>query len=202
MPAARRENLGPRAAEANRDALVRAAREVFADVGIRAPLSAVAKRAGVGQGSLYRHFPDRISLAVAVFEDNVAELESLAAEPTTTLDDLLALLTTQAIDSAAFVDMVSPATDDPRLQQIEGRVACALTGKLTQAQHEGEIRPTLAAEDLFLAIEMIASLLAKTPIHARATTAEAAWRLLRVALAPDHAIPAGEVPATSDGWTP
>ena len=53
-------------------------------------------------------------------------------------------------------------------------MACALTGKLTQAQHEGQIRPTLAPEDLFLAIEMIASLLAKTPIHARATTAEAA----------------------------
>ena len=33
--------------------------------------SAVAKRAGVGQGSLYRHFPDRTALAAAVFEENV-----------------------------------------------------------------------------------------------------------------------------------
>ena len=40
----------------------------------------VAKKAGVGQGSLYRHFPDRVSLALAVFEDNVAELEVMAAE--------------------------------------------------------------------------------------------------------------------------
>ena len=36
-----------------------AAREVYAEAGLNAPFSAVAKRAGVGQGSLYRHFPDR-----------------------------------------------------------------------------------------------------------------------------------------------
>lgn len=184
MPEPRRKNLGPAAAPANRRALVDAAREVFADVGIDVPLSAVAKRAGVGQGSLYRHFPDRVSLAVAVFEDNVTELEALAADPSTALDELLALLTTRAIDSAAFVDMVSPATNDPRLTQIATRVASALTCKLEDAQQQGLLRRSLSADDLFLAIEMIASTLAKTPAEERATTATAAWRLLRGGIAP------------------
>ena len=40
---------------------------MFAEGGVDAPLSAVAKLAGVGQGSLYRHFPDRGALALAVF---------------------------------------------------------------------------------------------------------------------------------------
>ena len=47
----------------NRDLLVAAAREVLAEQGLDAPMSAVAKRAGVGQGTLYRHLPDRLTLA-------------------------------------------------------------------------------------------------------------------------------------------
>ncbi|MFB9629003.1 TetR/AcrR family transcriptional regulator [Nonomuraea helvata] len=54
-------NRGPGAAVRNRAALIAAAREVFAAAGYDAPLSMVARVAGVGQGSLYRHFPDRVS---------------------------------------------------------------------------------------------------------------------------------------------
>ncbi len=70
-----RPNRGRAAGPENRRALIVAAREIYATEGPSAPFSAIAKRAGVGQGSLYRHFPDRISLAVAVFEDNIADLE-------------------------------------------------------------------------------------------------------------------------------
>ena len=59
-------NRGPIAGPSNRRALLAAAREVYRDVGFNAPFSAVARRAGVGQGSLYRHFPDRIALGVVV----------------------------------------------------------------------------------------------------------------------------------------
>src|SRR6185436_19562981 len=103
----RRANRGRAAAEGNRKALGAAALEVFAEGGIEAPLSAVAKRAGVGQGSLYRHFPDRVSLALAAFEENVAELEAAATDPGATLDSLLAVITQQTIDSIAFVDIVT-----------------------------------------------------------------------------------------------
>jgi ABC-type glycerol-3-phosphate transport system substrate-binding protein len=61
-----RPNRGPAAGPGNRAALIAAAREVYGEDGLNAPFSAVAKRAGVGQGSLYRHFADRTSLAVAV----------------------------------------------------------------------------------------------------------------------------------------
>ncbi|HEU0181064.1 MAG TPA: helix-turn-helix domain-containing protein, partial [Agromyces mariniharenae] len=72
--AERKPNRGPSAGPANRRALIAAARDVFATEGLQAPFSAVAKKAGVGQGSLYRHFPDRLSLAVAVFDENLDEL--------------------------------------------------------------------------------------------------------------------------------
>jgi AcrR family transcriptional regulator len=71
----RKANRGPAAGPENRRALIAAAREVYATEGLNAPFSAVAKRAGVGQGSLYRHFPDRKALAVAVFEENLVDIE-------------------------------------------------------------------------------------------------------------------------------
>ena len=73
------KNRGPAAAVENRAALIQAAREIFAEQGVDAPLSAIAKRAKVGQGSLYRHFPTRGAIAVAAFDANVNEIEALVA---------------------------------------------------------------------------------------------------------------------------
>jgi AcrR family transcriptional regulator len=140
MATARRANRGPSAAAENRRALVAAAVEVFGEQGIDAPLSAVAKRAGVGQGSLYRHFPDRMSLALAAFEDNVAELEELAARDGTVLDDLLTLVTEQTIASVAFVEMVTAAGDDGRLEAVTARVSAALDGAVKDSRRRGDLR--------------------------------------------------------------
>ena len=178
MAAARRENRGPNAAAGNRRALLAAAVEVFSEQGFSAPLSAVAKRAGVGQGSLYRHFPDRVSLALAVFADNVAELEALAERPDTTLDRMLARITDQTIASIAFVEIITPVTSDVRLGQVTQRMRMVVAKMLDRAVRAGTVRPTLRAEDVLLAIGMVAALLAKTPSTDRRTTADAAWELL------------------------
>ncbi|TMS00612.1 TetR/AcrR family transcriptional regulator [Nonomuraea basaltis] len=182
MPDVRRTNRGPSAAAENRAALIAAAREVFATAGYDAPLSTVTRVAGVGQGSLYRHFPDRISLALAVFEDGVAELEALAAQPGIVLDDVLALITEQAIGSTAFIDMVTVGPIDARMIEVRDRVAELLAGVLTKAQQAGEIRADATAEDLVLAVGMLAGVLGKTPAPDRPATAERVWRLLREGL--------------------
>ncbi|HEX6682021.1 MAG TPA: helix-turn-helix domain-containing protein [Candidatus Limnocylindrales bacterium] len=182
MTAVRRANRGPSAAQANRRALVAAALEVFAEGGIDAPLSAVAKKAGVGQGSLYRHFPDRVSLALAAFEENVAALEAKAAEPDCALDDLLAMITRQTIDSIVFVDIMTTGGTDPRLEAVVSRVRAALAGPLQAARSGGTVRKSLTIDDLMLAIGMVAALVAKTPPGERRETADSAWSLLRLAL--------------------
>ena len=181
---ARRQNRGPSAAAGNRAALVAAAREVFAAAGYEAPLSAVARRAGVGQGSLYRHFPDRVSLAVAAFAENVSLLEDLAARPDSTLDECLDLLTEQAIASAAFMDMLSGHAGDPRVAPIAERVTAILARKLPGAQDARRFGPEVSPEDLLMCIGMVSGLIAKTPDGIRRETAERAWALLRRALAP------------------
>lgn len=69
----------PRRADAqrNRELLLAAAREVFSQHGTDAPLDEVARRAGIGNATLYRHFPDRRELLIAVYAD---ELTALCAQ--------------------------------------------------------------------------------------------------------------------------
>ncbi|RZJ87836.1 MAG: TetR/AcrR family transcriptional regulator, partial [Brevundimonas sp.] len=61
-------------AAVRRSAILDAARAVFAENGIDAPLDLIAERAGVGRATLYRNFPGRTEIALAVLMDDVADL--------------------------------------------------------------------------------------------------------------------------------
>src|SRR6266508_3955540 len=69
----------------NRQALLSAAREIMSEQGLDAPLDEIARRAGVGNATLYRRFPTRIDLIVAVFAERMAEharaVEEALADP-------------------------------------------------------------------------------------------------------------------------
>ena len=65
-------------ARRNRDRLIAAARDLFAEAGADVSLDAVARRAGVGAGTLYRHFPTRDALVEAAYRSEVAELSAAA----------------------------------------------------------------------------------------------------------------------------
>jgi AcrR family transcriptional regulator len=67
-------------ARANHDKLVTAARALFTDKSTSAPLEEVAERAGVGIGTLYRHFPTRQALLEAVYVDEVEAMAQAAAD--------------------------------------------------------------------------------------------------------------------------
>ena len=65
-------------AQRNRDRIVEVAREVFRERGYDASLDLVAKRAGVGPGTLYRHFPNRESLLDAIMQSWVERVDEAA----------------------------------------------------------------------------------------------------------------------------
>jgi len=67
-----------RHARRNHELLVASAREVFAEQGVEAPLEEIARRAGVGIGTLYRHFTTREALVEAILEERIGELLALA----------------------------------------------------------------------------------------------------------------------------
>lgn len=78
-------------ARRNYDRLVDAARKVFADQGGGASIEAIAKQAGVGVGTLYRHFPKRIDIVEAVYRDEVDVLVGSAERGLTELEPWAAL---------------------------------------------------------------------------------------------------------------
>lgn len=173
-------NRGPAAAPGNRAALLASARRLFAERGYRVPLSAIARDAGVGQGSLYRHFPSRLDLALAIFEENFAELEALAASD---CEDACFLrlwrrLVEFTLESTAFVETTVEARR--QLAGYEGteRLARLLADPLARAQAAGLVRADWTLPELILTQRMVYGVILteRDPGAARA----AALRALRL----------------------
>ncbi|WP_040160829.1 TetR/AcrR family transcriptional regulator [Nigerium massiliense] len=157
-------NRGPAAASANREALIGAARRLFAERGYEVPLSAIAKAAGVGQGVLYRHFPSRIALALAVFSENIDDLARLAAlhPGPDALGILMAQLLGSVVESSAFVDAVVHAGEVPEFEGT-GTIAALLEGPLARAQESGLVRSDLEVADLILVVRMAYGVVVTNP---------------------------------------
>ena len=179
-----RQNRGPAAAAENRRALIAAAREVYAEGGLGAPFSAVAKRAGVGQGSLYRHFPDRTALAVAVFEDNVRDLEEYTSAPDRTIDDLFDRLVDQAVVSTAFIELITADLTDPRVAVLGARFQTLVDRVVTRDRASGRVGTHIETEDVTLAAGMLATELARADPAQRPVVARRARALFAAAFAP------------------
>jgi AcrR family transcriptional regulator len=183
-PASPRANRGPAAAAENRRALIAAAREVYAEGGLNVPFSAVAKRAGVGQGSLYRHFPDRTTLAVAVFEENVGDLEAYTSPPDRTIDDLLDRVVDQAVVSTALIDLITADLHDARVVPLGDRFAAVVSRLVGRERAAGRLGDHIEAEDVMMAIGMMATEIARADPPARPDVADRARALFRAAFAP------------------
>src|SRR6478609_58608 len=84
MPSMASVTTGPKAlradAQRNYDALLAAGKSVFARLGVDAPFEDIARDAGVGRGTLYRHFPTRDHLFVAILQERVDFLDAKARE--------------------------------------------------------------------------------------------------------------------------
>lgn len=184
MPPTAKANRGPSAGPENRRALIKAAREVFASEGLSAPLSAVARRAGVGQGSLYRHFPERMDLAVAVFDENLTALEEFVDAPDNTLRALLDLVIEQALVSTAFIDLIWANSHDDRVQHLGERLQAMVERELTREQAVGRIGAHVTSADVLLAVSMLAGLLARTDAEDRPAAGHRAVGLFGLAFAP------------------
>ena len=155
-------NNGPVRADARRSlaALLEAAKEVFADSGVDAPVRMIAEKAGVGVGTVYRHFPQRSDLIVAVLRNEVDACADAAARisarygPGESLDRWLK----RFIDFVATKRGLSAAlhSGDPAYETLPNylleRLAPALDGLLRGAATAGEIRSDVEPVDLLLAI--------------------------------------------------
>ena len=157
MPAHhRRINRGPAAAAENRRAVLAAARELFAERGYEVPMQAIAKRAGVGQGVLYRHFPKRLDLALAVFEENFVRLETAGAEVGPgSFSALWGVMVDSVVESAAFVEMAVEARREMPDFGGNERVVAVFGPHVEAARQAGEVRADLVVDDVLTAVRMV-----------------------------------------------
>jgi AcrR family transcriptional regulator len=146
-------------AQRNRVAVIAAAREVFAEQGLEAPLEEIARRAGVGIGTLYRRFPTRLDLADAILASSVESLV-VAAEAALAIADpweglVFYLEETGRLQASdrGFNDMMSMRL--PRATKAEAakiRLFELTEVIIARAQASGQLRADVTPEDLaFLA---------------------------------------------------
>ncbi len=174
-------NRGPAAGAENRAALIKAAREIFAEQGVDAPLNAIAKRAGVGQGSLYRHFPTRGAIAGAAFDDAVAEIEQLVADGGT-LAEVLQLVQQQAMNSAALIDVTLHNSGEARAADLQQRMEALIEKTLPEGRAAGTVPDFFSADDVMLCIRLVASALTESSLDEREPLVRRAWQLLGVTI--------------------
>lgn len=145
-------------AQRNRERLLAVAREVFAEKGVEAPLEEIARRAGVGIGTLYRHFPTRLDLVGAIYLDEVNALIQSAADLGDNGDPLEALRTwlERFVDYVATKRGLAGALEELRacgaFPQSQPRINAALGSLLEAGQKAGEIRPDVQAPDVVRAV--------------------------------------------------
>ena len=144
----------------NVDALVVAATAVFAESGVDAPVRSIAERAGVGVGTLYRHFPVRSDLISAVFRREMDACVSAAAEieaaypPGEALDRWI-MRYTQFVAAkrglAGALHSGDPAYE-PLAEYFSTRLAPTLERLLVAATESGEIVHDVDASELLGAV--------------------------------------------------
>jgi AcrR family transcriptional regulator len=178
-------------AQRNREAILCAARELFAE---RAdvPMCEIARLAGVGQATLYRNFPDRRNLAAALIVEQMEQTERLAAENAGDPQAFFVLIRNVVETMARFHALGQLAREDSclgsELDRRRRRLAELLQVPLADAQRAGLVRQDLALDDVFLMVSMLKGAidLADGPA-ARAVAATRALSLVLDGLAPSQA---------------
>jgi AcrR family transcriptional regulator len=136
----------------NRERVLAAAREAFARDGLGVPLDDIARAAGVGAGTVHRHFPTKKSLYVAVLSDRIEALVTLARSYSDGegLFQFLAAFSDHAASNRALAEALARGGTDiqAELGSRSAELRQATTDLLRAAQAAGTARPDITPDDL------------------------------------------------------
>ncbi|MFD6169647.1 TetR/AcrR family transcriptional regulator [Streptomyces coeruleorubidus] len=146
----------------NRERIVTAAREMFVEHGPEVPLDDIARRAGVGNATVYRNFPDRDALVrevvCSVLDRTVAAGELALAETGDAFEALERFVHTSADERiSALCPMVSSTFDEnhPDLEAARERVERILQEVMDRAKAAGQLRPDVGVGDVLVAVAQL-----------------------------------------------
>lgn len=178
MPGQTRTAPLRRDAQHNRDRIVRAARELFAERGIEVTLNEIAHYAGVGVGTVYRRFPDKELLVAEVFESRMAQVADLMRAAADDPDPWRGLtgfiygsLELQANDRALSDLVLGASTAVERLAELRAEMVPIAAGIIERARKAGELRADFDVSDL-----PVLQLMIRTALDLTRDTAPQAWR--------------------------
>ena len=152
-------------ARRNRDQIIAAAKAAFAEHGPDVPMEEIARRAGVGVGTLYRRFPDRETLIRAVAQENFGtvldDARAAAAEEPTAWDALVRLMgRSRDLRLSVRLAVLSPPAwatirDDPRTMQFREGIVAVIDDLVRRAQADGVLRTDIGAGDVAAIVSLL-----------------------------------------------
>ena len=160
----------------HREALLDAAELVFAERGTDVPLDEVRVAAGLGRGTLYRHFANRSEIVTALAERNLERLNKLASVCHGQPDALLKLLRAMIDMTVDIAPLLTVAEIDSDRLLARFRAICA--DALVGARTAGIVRADLRSEDLLMLAVMAREALAFHPAALRRKKAPRLFALL------------------------
>ena len=150
-------------ARRNREKLLAAATALFAETGTDVSLEAIARRAGVGIGTLYRHFPTRDALVEAAYRSEVQHLCAAAEElladrpPDVALAEWMDRFVTYAATKRGMANALQSVVASGSNVYADARrqILAAIAALLEAGVAAGSIRPDVDAEDVVRAMGAI-----------------------------------------------
>lgn len=150
-------------ARRNRQRLVAAAMELFVEQGVDVALDAVARRADVGIGTLYRHFPDRHALAGTVALESFATLRRLASDETAPgsapggLQRFLVRVAQLRVGVllSSLYPLLTARTPDGELVAAFEEVTEEIDALVARARADGDLREDVTADDVMLLLALL-----------------------------------------------
>lgn len=173
--------LRPDAAR-NRTAIVAAAQRAFAESGLQVPFDEIARRAGVGEATVHRRFPDRASLIAAALGDKMGAYAEAAAaalaepDPWQGFCGYVRRVCAMQSGDRGFADLLTLtfAPVNPAIEELENRRNSAYRDWVTivrKAKAAGRLRPDFHPDDLIVLLMANAGV-----VSATAATARDAWQ--------------------------
>ncbi|MFD8842336.1 TetR/AcrR family transcriptional regulator [Streptomyces pseudogriseolus] len=146
----------------NRERIVAAAREMFTEFGPEVPLDEIARRAGVGNATVYRNFPDRDALVrevvCSVMDRTVRAAEQALSETGDAFEALERFAHTAADERiSALCPMVSSTFDrsHPDLEEARRRVEALVARLMDRAREAGQLRDDVEYGDLMVGVAQL-----------------------------------------------
>jgi AcrR family transcriptional regulator len=149
-------------ARRNRERVLAAAEETFSEAGLRASVEDVARRAGVGVGTVCRHFPTKRALIEAVLEEMYRSLLGDAQralelpDSATAFHTFFIALSEFQSRHRALAEQMATELDLPAVAQVRDELRRAITALVTRAQDAGAIRADIGPADVAMLFSGVA----------------------------------------------